>query len=303
MTAVIPAGRSAPGAGFLRRSLAGRGVDAVLILLIPAVAFTALLFVYPYIYGITISLQPQGGGGALANYRNFFSDPYLRQTIWNTLRLALPAAAVSVGFAFPLAYRVRAAFRGRAVITALFLLPLTFGSVLLAEGMTEIFAPTGWVNLALGSVGLPHVQFIFNYTGTFIALLLTTVPFSFLLLAGMFGSIDRTLESAAATLGAGAAARFWRVLFPLMVPGLVTALTLAIVEAFAVFPSAVLVGQPDSATHVLSIPLYQAAQQQFNYSDASAIAVIMTIVELVVLAILFGIRSRLYRGPATSGKG
>ncbi|RZQ61502.1 ABC transporter permease [Amycolatopsis suaedae] len=286
-----------------RAALAERGVDTVLLLLIPAVAVIAMLFLYPYVYGLMISLQPLEGGSAFANYESFFSDPYLRETIWYTLRLALPAAVVSVAFAFPLAYRMRRAFRGRTLIIGLFVLPMTFGSVLLAAGMTQIFAPNGWINLSLDAIGLPRGSFLYNYTGTFIALLLSTVPFSFLLLVGMFAAVDRRIEDAAATLGAGPAARFWHVLFPLMVPGLMTALTLAIVEAFAVFPSAVLIGQPDNATHVMSIPLYQAAQQRFDYGNASAIAVVMTVVELVVLGVLFGIRSRLYAGPSASGKG
>jgi putative spermidine/putrescine transport system permease protein len=286
----------------LRRRLAERGVDGVLLCLIPAVAVLAMLFLYPFFYGLSISFQPQQGG-ALANYRTFFGDPYLRQTIWYTMRLALPAAAVGVFGAFPLAYRMRRDFPGKGVLTILLLLPMTFGSVLLAEGMTQIFAPRGWVNLLLHEFGIGQVKFLYSYTGTFIALVLSILPFSFLILLGIFGGIDRNLEAAAATLGAGRAARFWRVLFPLMAPGLMTAFTLAVVEAFAVFPSAVVVGQPDSATHVLSIPLYQAVQQRSDYPAGAAIAMVMTVVELCVLAILGLIRSRMYRGAATSGKG
>ncbi|HKT02141.1 MAG TPA: ABC transporter permease subunit [Rugosimonospora sp.] len=283
--------------------VAERGVDTVLLLLAPALLLMAGLFLYPFAYGVIISFQPLDGGSALANYRSFFADPYLRGTVWYTLRLAGPASVVSVFGALPLAYRMRGGFRGKRVITVLFLLPVTFGGVLLSEGMTQIFAPRGWVNLALHALGLPAVRFLYSYLGTFIVLVLSLLPFSFLLLGGMFSNIDPALEAAAASLGAGPAARFWRILFPLMSPGIVTALTLALVESFAVFPSAVLVGQPDSATHVLSIPLYQAAQQRFDYGAAASIALVMTAVELVILGVLMLVQSRLYRGAATGGKG
>jgi putative spermidine/putrescine transport system permease protein len=282
---------------------ADRGVDAVLLLLVPALLLIGLLFLYPFAYGVLISLQPQGGGSPFANYRAFLADPYLRGTIWYTLRLAVPASVVSVSGALPLAYRMRGRFRGRGILIVLFLLPMTFGGVLLSEGMTQIFAPRGWVNLSLHAVGLPALRFLYSYTGTFIVLILSLLPFAFLLLVGMFGNIDPTLEAAAATLGAGRAARFWRILFPLMSPGITIAFTLALVESFAVFPSAVLVGQPDSATHVLSIPLYQAAQQRFDYGAAASIALIMTVIELAILAVLMLVQSRLYRGAATGGKG
>jgi putative spermidine/putrescine transport system permease protein len=286
----------------LRARLADRGVDRVLLLLIPAVAIVGLLFVYPFVYGLLISFSPESGDAA-SNYRNFFTDPYLRQTIWYTVRLAVPVAAVSLLIALPLAYRLRRDFRGKRAITLVFLLPVTLGSVVLSEGLTTIFAPRGWVSLVLGEIGLAPVDVLYSYWGTFIAAVLGIVPLMLLLLTAFFGGIDPALEDAAATLGAGRATRFWRVLFPLVLPGLITTLSLALVEAFAIFPSAVLVGEPNASTHVLSIPIYEAAQQRFDYSAASANATVMVLVELIVLAVLMALRSRLYRGAAGGGKG
>jgi putative spermidine/putrescine transport system permease protein len=287
----------------LRHRLAERGVDWTLLLLLPAVAAIAALFLYPFIYGITISFQPEDGGGALANYRDFFSDSYLRGSIVKTLRLAIPVAVVSVGLAAPIAYQCRRDFRGRKLITLLLMLPITFGSILIAQGMTRVFSPFGWVNLLLKAVGLPQSELLFNYRGTFIAAVLTTLPLAFLMMMGFFGGIDRTLENAAATLGASRAARFWRVILPLALPGILTAFMLALVEAFAIFPSAILVGQPDNQTHVLTIPIYQAASQRSDYTEASAIAIVLTVIELLILGLTVLVRSRLYKGPAAGGKG
>jgi putative spermidine/putrescine transport system permease protein len=175
--------------------------------------------------------------------------------------------------------------------------------VLIAQGMAQVFSTTGWINLLLTSVGIPEQQFIYNYTGTFIAALLVSIPFAFVMLMGFFGGIDRSIEDAAATLGAGRAARFWRIIMPLATPGLVTAFTLCLVEAFAIFPSAILVGQPDNATHVLTLPIYQAASQRSDYPAAAAIAMVMTVLELLILGVLMLLRNRLYRGPASGGKG
>ncbi|HEY4419622.1 MAG TPA: sugar ABC transporter permease [Pseudonocardia sp.] len=287
----------------LRHRLAERGVDRTLLLILPAVLIIAALFVYPFGYGLSISFQPLRGSDPFANYTDFFGDPYLRDSIWKTLRLAVPVAVLSVAAAAPLAFRMRRDFLGRRFVTLVVLLPLTFGSVLIAQGMAQVFSPTGWINLLLGSLGVPEQQFIYNYTGTFIATLLVSIPFAFVMLMGFFGGIDRSIEDAAATLGAGRAARFWRIIMPLATPGLVTAFTLCLVEAFAVFPSAILVGQPDNATHVLTLPIYQAASQRSDYPAAAAIAVVMTVLELVILGVLLLLRNRLYRGPASGGKG
>ncbi|MEV6605810.1 ABC transporter permease subunit [Kutzneria sp. NPDC051319] len=287
----------------LRHRLAERGIDYSLLLLVPAVAVIAGLFLYPFLYGISISFEPQAGGGALANYTSFFSDSYQFGSVLRTLRLALPVALVSVGLAAPLAYRCRRDFRGRRLVTLVVMLPITFGSILIAQGMPRVFSPYGWVNLLLKDIGLGAADLLYNYWGTFIAAVLTSLPLSFLLLMGFFGGIDRSLEHAAATLGAGRAARFWRIILPLAAPGLLTTFMLACVEAFAIFPSAILVGQPDNQTHVLTIPIYQAASQNSDYTQASAIAVVLTVIELVILGLAVAVRGRLFTGSATGGKG
>lgn len=286
----------------LKHRLAERDIDFGILLLLPAVLVFAALFIYPFLYGLSISFEPETGG-PFANYVSFFTDEFQRGTIFRTLRLAIPAALTAVVISAPIAYQARRDFRGRGIITLILLLPLTFGTILIAQGMTRVFSGSGWVNLALNGLGLPSGSFLYNYTGTFIATVLTTLPFAFLLQMGFFGGIDRSLESAAATLGASRAARFWRIILPLAAPGIITAFMLALVEAYGVFPSAILVGQPDNATHVLTLLIYQAASQRSDYSDASAIAVILTVSELIILGVLVTIRNRFYRGPATGGKG
>src|SRR5262249_34897527 len=89
----------------LRHRLADRGIDRQLLLLTPAAIFVILLFIYPFIYGAGLSIQPRHGGGALANYRSFFTDAYQRDTIWITLKIALPAALINVIAAVPIALR------------------------------------------------------------------------------------------------------------------------------------------------------------------------------------------------------
>jgi putative spermidine/putrescine transport system permease protein len=90
---------------------------------------------------------------------------------------------------------------------------------------------------------------------------------------------------------------------PLLVPGLAVAFLLSFVQAFAVFPSAVLLGAPAGPTRVISVAAYQAAFEQYDYSMASAIAMIMAAVQLVVVAIILGARTLFYRGSTSGGKG
>lgn len=86
----------------LRQRLANRGFDGVTLLILPALLFVVGVFIYPFLYGLVLSFNPIDGGGALANYRKFFSDPYLYKTIGATLWLAVPVTIISVLSPFPL---------------------------------------------------------------------------------------------------------------------------------------------------------------------------------------------------------
>jgi putative spermidine/putrescine transport system permease protein len=85
-------------------------------------------------------------------------------------------------------------------------------------------------------------------------------------------------------------------------PGLMTTFCLTFVMAFAVFPSAMMVGAPDGTTHVISIEAYEAALQRFDYAQGCADAMIMTVLMLAVIGAVTLLRSRLYTG-STGGKG
>jgi putative spermidine/putrescine transport system permease protein len=289
----------------LRHRLAERGLDRTVLLVVPALTVLALLFVYPFIYGVQLSLQPTDGGGMFAEYRDFFADSYQRGSLIISLKLGLPGALLSVLFAVPVAYRMRGRVRGKQGLTILLLLPITFGTVLMAQGLLTLLGPTGWVNRALTGIGLfdEPVRFTYSYWGVLIAEVLGCFPFSFLLLLGYVSGIDPSLERAAATLGAGARERFRHIMLPLLAPGLAMTFCLAFVLAFSVFPSAVLIGQPAGATHVITVAAYRAAFEKFDYAQASAIAMIMATVELLVVAIVLTLRGRLYRGPTGGGKG
>jgi len=98
-----------------------RRLDPTLLLLAPALLFVLALFVYPFIYGFILSFEPYGeneANGILGSYMAFFGDPRERLSIWNTLRLAVPATFIDVALAVPLAYRLRRPVPGQRAITA-----------------------------------------------------------------------------------------------------------------------------------------------------------------------------------------
>ncbi|MBN9307400.1 MAG: ABC transporter permease [Devosia sp. 67-54] len=287
----------------LRRRLALRGLDGTTLLIAPALLFLLAVFVYPFLYGLWLSFAPKAGPW-FSNYAAFFSDPFQYNTIWTTLALALPVTVISLLVAIPVAFRVRLMRRQR-LLTTILVLPITLGTVLIAQGLLNYLGPQGWFSRTLmflhltgGPVRLTH-----NYWGVFASILITGFPFTFLLTLSYVTGIDPALEQAGATLGASAWQRFRHIFLPLLVPGLAISFLLSFVQSFAVFPSAVLVGAPAGPTRVISIAAYQAAFEKYDYSMASAIAMIMAAVQLVVVVLVLAGRNMFYRGSTSGGKG
>jgi putative spermidine/putrescine transport system permease protein len=287
----------------LRRRLKERGLDGVTLLVLPGVVFVLALFIYPFLYGLFLSFTPKQGG-PLANYATFFSDPFLYDTIWTTLVIAIPVTILNVVLSIPVALRVRLMKRQR-LLTTILVIPITLGTVMVAEGLLTYLGPRGWLNRFLMELGVADspVRLIHNYWGVMLSLLITGFPFTFLLTLSYVTGIDPSLEQAGAMLGARARERFKRILLPLLLPGLTITLALAFVQAFSVFPSAILLGAPSGATRVISIAAYTAAFEQFDYPLASAIAMIMAGVQVLIVVALLALRGLFFRGPVSTGKG
>lgn len=287
----------------LKQRLAARGLDGLTLLVLPAVLFLLALFIYPFLYGLVLSFEPKQGG-MFANYQRFFSDSFLYGTIATTLWLALPVTIATLLLAIPIAFRVRL-MKNQRLLTTILVIPITLGTVLVAEGLLNYLGPQGWFNRTLMTFGIisSPVKLLHNYWGVMLSLVITGFPFTFLLTLSYLSGIDPALEQAGATLGAGPWDRFKHILFPLLLPGLAITFCLSFVQAFSVFPSAVLLGAPSGPTRVISIAAYQAAFEEYDYSMASAVAMIMGVVQLSIVVVVLAARGMLYRGPAGGGKG
>lgn len=273
--------------------------------MVPGIAFIAALFVYPSLYGIMLSFQTKKGVPTLANYTRFFTDPYLSGTIANTFRIALPASLFNVIVSVPLALGMLQRQKASRWVNTVIIVPITLGTVLVAEGLLNYLGPLGWLNRVLIASGLISgpIEVLHTYKAVIISLIITGFPFSYLLVLSYLSGINPKLNEAARMLGASGRQRFWYVTLPLLAPGLAITFCLAFVLAFSVFPSANLLGNPSGDSHVLSVAAAQAAFEQYNYPLASTISVITAVVELLVIGLVLSWRNRMFRGSTAGSKG
>jgi putative spermidine/putrescine transport system permease protein len=281
-------------------------LDASVILLsLPALLIVLGLFFYPLIFGIDLSLRATetAASWSLTNYQQFFTDPEQSGTIWITFRIALPVTLFSVAISIPLAYFMRRGIKFERLITTVLILPITLGTVLVAQGMLDYFAPNGWFNRVLLSAHIIQqpLQLLHNTLAVEISLFIQGFPFVFLLILGYMSAINPDLERASRMLGARAWQTFWRIIFPLSLPGIAIAFCLNFVANFSVFPSANLVGDPANQTRVLAILAYETTFTNYNRPLGTTVALIMGTIELLVVIFVLWLQGRMARSAAISG--
>jgi molybdate transport system permease protein len=214
------------------------------------------------------------------------------QSLLLSIRLAACVSAILVAVGLPLAYwlaysRWRGKFLAESVVALPLVLPPTVLGfyVLVAMGTR---GPLGKFWQAAFGHGLA-----FTFTGLVFASVLYSLPFAVQPLVASFQSIDRKLLDASAVLGAGALRTFRRVIVPLSIPGVVTALVLSFAHTLGEFGVVLMVGgNLGGSTRTISIDIYDHVQS-LEYAEANRLALILIAFSFVVLSIVYGLNRRI----------
>lgn len=279
-TAAVPAATSAPRPG-LRE--AGR-----LLLILPALAGMFGFFVAPYLNMLVISVMTPTPSAAylriftLGNYAKVAGDAFTWGVVWRTMWIGLLTTALALVLAYPLAYHLaRAPRRFRGLLMVLVISPLLVGVLIRTYGWMILLQDTGLINQALGGLGLRPLPLMYNVLGVLIGLTHVFIPFMVLAVAGAIRGIDPELELAARSLGAGFWRTFWRVTFPLSLPGVVAGTILVFVLTISSYVIPSLLG----GFKVLTVPILvvRTITELFNWPGGSAFAILFFVITLAAL--------------------
>jgi putative spermidine/putrescine transport system permease protein len=181
------------------------------------------------------------------NYVKFFTDPFYVAVLLRTLRVATVCTLICLLLGFPLAYclaRTRSRFKNLLLMAIV--LPLFVGNAVRAAGWMVMFGNRGFVNsglLALGLVQRP-LQIMFTEFAVVVGIVAVNLPFVALSLQAVLEGLDRAVEEAALSLGAGPLQTFRRVVLPLAMPGVIAGMTLCFILAMNAYATPVLLGGP-----------------------------------------------------------
>ena len=191
------------------------------------------------------------------------------------------AAATNALFGFIVAWSlVRYDFPGRRLLDAMIDLPFALPTAVSGIALAAVFAPTGWLGERLASLGL---QVAYTRYGVVVALVLIGLPFVVRSVQPALLEVQRDLEDAAETLGAGGWQVFRRVILPTVMPALVTGFTLAFARGVGEYGSVVFIsGNLPMQTEITPL-LIVIKLEQFDYDGAAALGFVMLLISFMML--------------------
>lgn len=267
--------------------------------LLPSFGALVLFSFIPFLQGLYFSLtrypllgNPEFIG--IENFNRLFSDPLFAASIRNTLVYMVTTVALRVIVGLLLAVALNSKLRGRTLFRAIFYLPVIAPLVTVAVIWRIIFDTySGVLNAVLDVFGIAPIPWLTSTTWAMPAIIIMSVWKTFgwnivIFLAGL-QSIPGTLQEAAAIDGASRMQIFFRITLPLLRPTILLAVVISTINASQVFDQVYVMtrGGPGYSTMTLGQMVYTAGFESHEMGYASAVAVVLLIITLILTLIQF----------------
>jgi sulfate transport system permease protein len=197
---------------------------------------------------------------------------------------SLLAGVINAVFGFLVAWvLVRYRFPGRRIIDALVDLPFALPTAVAGIALTAVYAPNGWLGSWLEPLG---IKVAFTPLGILVALTFIGVPFVVRTVQPVLEDFEAELEEAAATLGANRWQTFSKVILPAVAPALLTGFTMAFARAVGEYGSVIFIAGNMPMVSEITPLLIITKLEQYDYTGATAIAVVMLVISFVLLLLI-----------------
>lgn len=197
---------------------------------------------------------------------------------------AFLAAVLNAVFGFVVAWvLVRYPFPGRRLVDALVDLPFALPTAVAGIALTALYAPNGWFGSVLEPQG---IKVAFTPTGIVVALTFIGLPFVVRTVQPVLADLEAELEEAAASLGASRWQTFRAVIWPAVLPALITGFALAFARAIGEYGSVIFIAGNMPMVSEIAPLLIVTQLEQYNYEGATAIAAVMLVISFVLLLLI-----------------
>ena len=265
-----------------QRFCRGRKLDFWTVVIGGAFLVLALFLVFPFSSTIWRSFLSDSGKFSLAHYSDFFRLPYYYRTLLNSMSVCVTATILATLVGLPLAY-ITSRFNvwGKKLINLLIILSLLSPPFIGAYSWILLLGRSGLITKGFHAIGI-ELPSIYGWLGIVLVFTLKFTPFVYLYVSGALGSIDRSLEEAAANLGMPGWRRLMTITFPLILPTILSAALMVFMSSLADFGTPMLIGE---GFKVLPVLVYEEYMSEIggNAAMASALSVLIILCATAVL--------------------
>ena len=219
-----------------------------------------------------------------ATFWQIMNSPRVLASFRLSFGAALIAATLNALFGLILSWiLVRYEFPGRRLVDLLIDLPFAMPTAVSGIALCAIFAPNGWIGQWLAPMG---IHLAYNQAGVVIALTFIGLPFVVRTLQPVLRESEREVEEAAACLGANRLQTFIRVIWPALVPTLLTGFALAFARAVGEYGSVIFIAGNMPMVSEIAPLMIMSHLEEYDYAGASAIAVVMLSLSFLLLLLI-----------------
>lgn len=271
-----------------------------ILFLMPSIILFAVFLFYPLIRTIYLSFFLTDASGSttvfvgLDNFINMFSSPVFRKSMQSTFLFVIFTVPGTILIGLFLAILANEKLKGigffRTIYSSTMGISVAAGSVF----WLFLFNPTmGWLNEILNFFGIEAIGWLTDPSWALLSVSITTIwmnlGFIFLILLGGLQSIDSYLYESAEIDGASYFYKLRRITIPMLSPTLFFVITVSLINAFQTFGQIDMLtsGGPQNETNLIVYSIYQEAFMNYQYGTASAQAVVLFVIILVLTFIQF----------------
>ncbi|WP_060903637.1 ABC transporter permease [Streptomyces europaeiscabiei] len=269
-----------------RKLLTSRRTRAGILYALPVVIYLLVLFVYPILTTLFLSLKNTDGSLTLHWYADALTGINL-SVLFTTLRISAETALFSLVFGFILANaisRLKPLWAALAMLVVV--VPHFISALVRTYGWIILLGDKGLVNESLGAMSAPGApyQLLYNELGVVIGTTSMMLPYTVLLLYGVMRGVDRRLLAAASSMGAGRVTIFRRIYLPLVAPGLASAGLLSFILSLGYYITPALMGGPNQT--MIATLINQQVTKENQWNGAAAQGVILLLLTLAGLLLV-----------------
>ncbi len=251
----------------------------------PLAILLLVLLIYPVGQLLLLSVYGEQGF-SLAQYHRLFESSVYVNVLLITLKISLWTTFFAVVAGYPVAYLI-SSLSARRKTSLLFWVLLSFWTSFLVRtfAWVVLLGRNGVVNQLLQALGIldAPANLLYNFGSVLVGMVHALMPLAVLTMLSVMENIDRNLPRAASTLGARPGTAFWKIYFPLSMPGVAAAAIMVFVTAIGFFITPALLGGRKE-TMITQIIIDQV-QQTMNWEFAGAVSVLLLVVVLAVFAL------------------